>query len=575
MNIPLRRCTLSLLVLFTFGCASEPPAADLVLRNGTVATVDDDAPRAEAVAIVDDRIVAVGSDADIAARVGEQTEVVDLDGRLAVPGFIESHAHFMSLGSAQMQLDLLDATTWSEIVSSVDSAVQAGRPGQWIEGRGWHQEKFTDMPGRTVEGFPTRDRLDEVAPDNPVVLTHASGHAAIVNAAALEASGIDRTTDDPAGGEIIRDEDGEATGVLVDEAEELVLDALEEAEAGRSEEEIEEDRRRQAVLAARQALSRGVTSFQGMSATFETIDLLRDMAESGELPPLRLYLHVDQREVTPDQEEALARRRVVGAADNRFTVRAIGEITADGALGSRSAWMIEPYDDLPGSTGLNVTEMERIREIAEIGLRNGFQVSTHAIGDRANRDVLDLYADLFEEHDLDGDTLRWRDEHAQHLHPDDIPRFAELGVIASMQGIHACSDWPYVTARLGEDRAREGAYVWRSLWETGALLTNGTDAPVERVDPIPSFHCTVARQMAGTDSTFHPDQALSREQALRSYTLNGAYAAFEEDLKGSIEVGKLADITVLSRNILSVPADEIPGTEAVYTIVGGDIVHQR
>lgn len=556
-------------------CGGQAPAtADLVLTNGKIVTVDDENPQVEAVAVTDDTILAVGTSQEIEAYIGDQTRVLDLEGRLAVPGFIESHGHFMGLGSAQMQLDLLDTSTWEEIVTKVDSAIQVSRPGQWIRGRGWHQEKWSEAPERTVEGFPTKDRLDEVAPDNPVFLTHASGHAAIANQAALEAADIGPNTASPAGGEIIRDDGGEATGILVDEAEELVGDALAESESSRSAVEADEDRRRQAVLAAQEALRNGVTTFHDMGASFGTIDLLREMAESGELPPLRLYLHVSQREVTPEQEEELAAHRVVGAANDQVTVRAIGEVTADGALGSRSAWMLEPYSDMASSTGLEVTDMERVREIAEIGLRNGYQIAAHAIGDRANREVLDLFASIFEEQAVSGDTLRWRDEHSQHLHPDDIPRFAELGVIASMQGIHACSDWPYVQARLGEERARQGAYVWQTLWETGAVVTNGTDAPVERVNPIPSFHCTVARKMAGTDSTFYPDEALSRERALETYTINGAYAGFEEDLKGSITPGKLADITVLSRDIMTVPEDEILGTVPVYTIVGGAVAYE-
>ncbi len=554
-------------------CQPSPPGADLVLVNGKIVTVDESRPEVSALAVSGDTIVAVGSDAEIRERVGPDSRVIDLEGRLAVPGFIESHGHFMGLGSAQMQLDLLDATTWNEIVERVDSAVAEARPGQWIRGRGWHQEKWTESPGRTVEGFPTRDRLDEVAPDNPVLLGHASGHAAIANRAALDAAGITRATEDPPGGQIIRDGTGAATGILVDEAEEIVDAALDESRAGRSAAEVEEDRRRQATLAAERALSRGVTTFHDMGASFETIELLETMASEGELP-VRLYLHVSQRAVTPENAEALAAARVVGHADHHVTVRAIGEVTADGALGARSAWMLEPYSDLPSSTGLEVTDMERVREIAEIGLENGYQISTHAIGDRANREVLDLYASIFEERGLDGDTLRWRIEHAQHLHPDDIPRFAELGVIASMEGIHACSDWPYVKARLGEERAKAGAYVWRTLWESGAVVTNGTDAPVERVDPVPSYHCTVAREMVGTDSTFYPDEALSREQALRSYTLNGAFAAFEEGIKGSLTPGKLADVVVLSRDILTVPEDEILGTRILYTIVGGEVVYE-
>ncbi|PSQ68701.1 MAG: amidohydrolase, partial [Bacteroidetes bacterium QH_1_64_81] len=241
----------------------------------------------------------------------------------------------------------------------------------------------------------------------------------------------------------------------------------------------------------------------------------------------------------------------------------------------RSAWMLEPYDDVPNSTGTNVTSMDRVREIAEIALEEDYQLAVHAIGDRANRETLDLYASLFDEHDADGEGLRWRIEHAQHLHPDDISRFADLGVIASMQAIHACSDAPYNYKRLGAERVEGGAYPWKTLWNDGAVVGNGTDVPVEKVDPLASYHCTIAREVPGTDTTFTPDETLTRRQALKSYTVNNAYAAFEEDSKGTLVPGMLADVTVLSQNILTGPAGEIQEAEVDYTIVGGEIVYTR
>jgi predicted amidohydrolase YtcJ len=289
--------------------------------------------------------------------------------------------------------------------------------------------------------------------------------------------------------------------------------------------------------------------------------------------PLRLYLLVSQGEVRPDDVDSLVSRRMIDYGDGHLTVRAIGEITADGALGSRSAWTLQPYDDDPTNTGLNVTTMSRIKEIAEIGMMHGFQISVHAIGDRANRETLDLFESLFQEHDVQGDTLRWRIEHAQHLNPSDIPRFGEMGVVASMQGIHECSDAPYVLPRLGMKRAEEGAYVWQKLWKTGAVVTNGTDVPVEAISPIASFHCSVTRNMVGTDSAFFADQKLTRQEALRTYTLNGAYVAFQEKESGSLTPGKWADIAVLSRDIMTVPPDSILGTTVLYTIVGGKVVY--
>ncbi len=574
LRTPVRLIGLLCLPLLA-GCGVAGPrvdAADLVLRGGRVATVDSSNTIAQAVAVRGDSIVAVGSDVDIQPYIGESTRVIDLQGHLLVPGFIESHGHFMGLGTAKTELNLMKANTWDEIVDMVAQAAKDAQPGDWILGRGWHQEKWSDSPGRVVAGFPTNDRLNQVAPDNPVLLTHASGHASIANAKALEVAGVTAATKSPSGGEIVRDEAGHLTGMLVDNAERLAERAHARALAARTPAQVETDARNRVRLAAQEAVSKGVTSFQDQGESFQTIDFLRDMAENGDLP-LRIYALVSPGEVTPDAEPELAKRRVIGAGDDHFTVRAIGEISADGALGSHSAWLLLPYTDQPSTSGLDVTPIPRIREIATIGMRNGFQIATHAIGDRANHEVLDAYAELLGQHP-DSTNLRWRVEHAQHLEPGDIARFGKLGVIASMQGIHACSDGPYVIRRLGEKRASEGAYMWKALEADGAVVTNGTDVPVEDIDPIASYHCTVTRALAD-GSSFFPDQALSREAALRTYTINGAYAAFEEGEKGSIEPGKLADMAVLDRDILAAAPDSIPGTKVLYTIVGGKIVYSR
>ena len=557
----------------TTACGPRIAPADLVLRGGKVVTMDPDHPQAQALAVSGDTIVAVGSDAEIQPWVGPETQVVDLQGRLAVPGFIESHGHFTGLGNALAELQLMGVPSWQQIVAMVAKAAAEARPGTWIQGRGWHQEKWDRSPGRVVHGFQTNDLLNQAVPDNPVVLGHASGHALIANAAAMRLAGVDASTPDPPGGRIIRDERGRPTGIFVDGAQSLIRRALNRALSQRTPEQVKADFRREIHLATQEALSKGVTSFQDMGESLATIDEIKEMVDEGDMP-LRLYILVSQGEATPENEGALVAHRMIDYGNGHLTVRAIGEITADGALGSRSAWMLQPYDDDPTNTGINVTPMDRIRQIAEIGLRDGFQISVHAIGDRANHETLDLYESLFKENGVDGDTLRWRIEHAQHLEPSDIPRFAQLGVVASMQGIHACSDAPYVLPRLGEKRAREGAYVWKSLWQTGAVVTNGTDVPVEDIDPIASFHCSVTRDMVGTDSAFFPDQALTREQALKTYTVNGAYVAFEEHEKGSLTPGKYADIAVLSRDIMTVPPDSILGTKVLYTIVGGKVVYR-
>lgn len=558
------------LALLASACASRVPPADMVLRHGMIVTMDSTHASAEALAITAGRITAVGSDADVQRYVGPNTKVIDLGGHLAIPGFIESHGHFTGLGMALTELDLMGVPSWQDIATMVGNAARTAKPGAWIRGHGWHQEKWNRSPGRVVKGFETNDLINQAAPNNPVILEHASGHALIANDVALRLAGITSSTPNPPGGEIIKDPSGRPTGILVDGAQSLIRDALDKNLSARSPEDAEAEFRRQVHLATQNALANGVTSFQDMGESFATIDAIKKMVDAGDMP-LRLYILVDGEEVRPDDVDSLVAHRMIDYGNGHLTVRAIGEITADGALGSRSAWMLAPYDDDPTNTGLNVTSMARIKQIAEIGIAHGFQISVHAIGDRANRETLDLYQSLFAEHHVKSDTLRWRIEHAQHLNPADIPRFGRMGVVASMQGIHACSDAPYVIPRLGVQRAKEGAYVWQSLWKTGAVVTNGTDVPVEEISPIASFHCSVTRDVVGTDSAFFPEQKLSREQALKTYTVNGAYVAFQEHEKGALAPGMDADVVVLSRDIMRTAPDSILGTKVLYTIVGGKV----
>ncbi len=571
-SLPVLPYLVALLPFAVAGCTARVAPADLVLRNGKVVTMDSTNATGQALAITGDRITAVGSDADIQQYVGADTKVIDLQGHLAIPGFNESHGHFTGLGEGLSELNLMGVPTWQDITAMVADAANRAKPGQWIQGRGWHQEKWNKSPGRVVEGFQTNDLLNQAAPHNPVILGHASGHALIANDAALRLAGIGPNTPNPPGGRIIKDAREKPTGILVDRAQGLIRRTLGEYLSSRTPEEAEADFRHQIHLAAQNALANGVTTFQDMGESFETIDAIKQMVDEGDMP-LRLYILVSQGEVQADNVDSLLSRRMIDYGNGHLTVRAIGEITADGALGSRSAWMLQPYDDDPTNTGLNVTQMSRIKDLAEIGIAHGFQISVHAIGDRANRETLDVFDSVFQEHHVQSDTLRWRIEHAQHLNPSDIPRFGQMGVVASMQGIHECSDAPYVFPRLGMQRAEEGAYVWQKLWQTGAVVTNGTDVPVEAISPIASFHCTVTRNMVGTDSAFFADQKLTRQQALQTYTTNGAYVAFQEQESGSLTPGKWADITVLSRDIMTVPPDSILGTTVLYTIVGGRVVY--
>jgi len=561
------------LLLFASATLARAQSADLVLRNGRLVTLEAGAAGAQALAARDGRIVAIGSNQAVAQWIGPATRVIDLRGRLAIPGFIEGHGHFMSLGESKTVLNLRDARNWDEIVAQVAAAAREAKPGTWILGSGFHQAKWDRPPAPNVRGFPVHQTLSQVSPRNPVWLTHSSGHAGFANAEALRLAGIGSQTPDPPGGEILRDQRGEPTGLLNERAQELVERALDSYRARRSPAEVAAEARRQVELAERECLSKGITSFEDAGSPLATVDLFRTLAEQGKLG-LRLWVMLR----APNSELAsnLAKYRTIGAANDHLTVRAIKRF-ADGALGSHGAWLLAPYSDLPedatNRTGINTEDLADIRATAELAIRNGYQLCVHAIGDRANREVLNLYQAVFQEHP-DQKNLRWRIEHAQHLDPADIPRFAALGVIASMQGVHATSDGPFVIARLGFQRAQAGAYVWQKLMRSGAVVTNGTDTPVEDVDPIAGFYASVSRKLKD-GTVFFADQRMSRMEALRSYTLNNAYAAFEENRKGSLRVGKLADVTVLSKDILTIPEDEIRSAKVDYTIVGGKVLYDR
>lgn len=546
---------------------AEP--ADLVLRGGRIVTMDAALPSAEAVAVTGDRVTAVGKSSELAAHVGPKTRILDLEGKMVLPGFIEGHGHFLSLGEQKLKLDLSETTSWKEVVDRVTQEVKGTPPGKWIEGRGWHQSKWKEVPEPNVQGYPATEALSRISPDNPVVLTHGTGHMCLANAKAMELAGIDAATKPPAGGEILHDAKGRPVGIFREAAMDLIYRARDRALRGRTAEEVRDEQLEAVRLATKECLSHGVTSFQDAGSSCAEVDLFRELAGQGKLG-VRLWVMLN------DENAVLARRlkdyRLVGYRNNFLTVRAIKRM-ADGALGTHGAWLLEPYDDLPSSTGLNVTPLASLRETADLAIEHDYQLCVHAIGDRANREVLDLMAEVFHKHPEKRD-LRWRIEHAQHLHPAEIPRFAELGVIASMQANHATSDGPFVVQRLGQRRAKGGAYAWRSLLDAKAVVVNGTDVPVEKIDPIACFFSSVTRRMAG-GAEFFPEQAMSREEALRSYTSSGAFAAFEETDKGSISSGKLADLVVLSQDLLSIPVDGIMRTKILYTIVGGKVVYQE
>jgi predicted amidohydrolase YtcJ len=539
--------------------AADAPKADLVLKNGVVHTLDARRPTAQAVAIRDGSIAATGTDADVAALVGPATRVIDLGGATVIPGFIESHGHLMSLGQSRMSVDLNGTRSYDEIVARVAAAVKGRAPGEWVLGRGWHESKWTTPPATSVRGFPTHDALSAVSPQNPVLLERADGHAYLVNAKAMELSGIAKDTQAPPGGEVIRDARGAATGMFVDNAEELIrVPPPTPAQASRGLE-----------IALEECVRKGITAFEDAGTTPPEIALFKSFASAGKLP-LRLYVMVAGLDTLKQYDKP-----EIDLGGGFLTIRAV-KLVADGAMGSRGAALLEPYLDDPGNSGFFTTPPEVVLETARYALVHGFQVNVHAIGDRTNRMVLDQFEAALKEHPEVRDP-RFRIEHAQILDEKDIPRFAKLGVIASMQGIHATSDRPWAASRIGMDRVTEGLYVWRKLFASGAMIVNGTDVPVEDADPIKNFYASVTRQdeSGNPPGGFDPDQKMTRAEALRSYTLDAAFAAFEEKTNGSIAAGKRADLTVLSKDILAVPDAEILKAEVLYTIVDGRVRFQK
>lgn len=539
--------------------------ATLILHNGHFFTADSAQMEATAVAIDNDRILYVGDDAGALALKGNNTQVVDLKGAFAMPGLIEGHGHFASLGESLRNLNLLNTTSFAQVRDLLAEKLKTSSPGDWLEGRGWHQEKWTESPGRTVNGYPYHDDISAVSAENPVVLFHASGHALLANAKAMQLAGISGETPDPKGGRIVRDASGNAIGVFEENAMDLITIPYQEWQNKRSDAEKQADFDTTFQFAMRECLRRGITSFQDAGSSFWQIEQYRRLAESGQFN-LRLWAMVAQ----PNLEEL---NKLAGfplkAGNHHFTVQAV-KAYFDGALGSYGAWLLQPYSDKPDSYGQNTTPIETIEAIAKACHDRGLQFCVHAIGDRGNREVLNVF-------EKTGITpkARWRVEHAQHIDPADQPRFKQMGVIASMQAIHCTSDAPFVVKRLGEERARTGAYVWRSLIDLGVHLANGTDAPVEDVNPYPCLFSSVTRQYRPGQPAFFPEQCMTRPEALLSYTIWNAYAAGEEDLKGSLKAGKLADIVVLDRDLLRCDALEMSQTEVLQTIVGGKVVYKK
>jgi hypothetical protein len=535
--------------------------ADIVFKNGNVYTANDTTARAQAIAVKADRIIFVGTNEAAQKFVGSKTRVVDLKGNTVLPGFTDSHQHLSGVGFREMTLNLEGTTSLEDFLAKVKARVDQAKPGQWITGRGWIETHWTPPV------FPTRWDLDKVAPNNPVILGRADGHGAVANSAALKIAGVDKNTPNPFGGEISKDkQSGEPNGMLLDSAQGLVRSRVPPT--------TPEEAERAVVLGVKRDIELGWTQVQDAGGSYAEVDIFKKLYAAGTIK-LRIYKAVYGP--GPNATRLINEGATIGAYENRLTVRSI-KVVSDGALGSRGAALLGPYSDAPDTSGFLTVKAEELRPMLVDALRKGIQVETHAIGDRANRFILDEYEAALKAVPPSERKVadpRWRVEHAQIVNPADIPRFAKLGVIPSMQPSHAIGDLFFAPSRLGIDRLA-GSYAWESFIKSGIVVPGGSDAPVERGEPMIEFYAAVARkdQKGFSGEGWHPEEAVTREQALKMFTIWPAYAAFEEKLRGTIEVGKLADLTILSADIMTVPAPEILKTRCVMTVINGEIVYE-
>jgi predicted amidohydrolase YtcJ len=537
--------------------AQAPNSPNLILHHATVYTVDSRNAVAEAVAIAGDRILGVGRDADILGLATSSTRVIDLRGATVVPGFHDAHAHVVGLGASLQDVDLRGTRSYEDVVGRVRRRVASTRPGEWIVGRGWDQNDWAD------NDWPTHDLLSAATPDNPVYLTRIDGHAGLANRKAIEISTLNPSTADPPGGRILRSPGGQPTGVLIDGAQGLVTSRIPRVGREQLEDQIQ--------LADRELRRLGITTVHDAGTDSDTVDAYKRLIEAARI---KTRLYVMLRGTLSGLAPFFERGPLTDFANHRLAVRAV-KIYTDGALGSRGAAMLEPYSDEPTTSGLLTTPPEEVYAQTVTAARAGFQVGIHAIGDRANREVLDVFERV--QREVPGSrALRMRVEHAQILDAAEIPRFAKLGVIASMQPTHATSDMPWAGARIGSARVEEGAYAWRKLLDSKAVLAFGSDAPVEDANPLLGLYAAITRQDASGNPPggWLPGQRVTREEALASFTRHAAFAAHAEMLTGSIESGKLADLLVLSKDIMRVAPRDILMTTVRMTIVGGEIVYQ-
>ena len=551
----LSRLALLALVVRLAGAQASPATADLILTNGRIYTVDETRPVVDAVAIAGGKVLFAGNTAGALALQGAASRVVDLHGRTVIPGMVDAHGHVGGLGDALHIVDLTGTTSYDQVVARVADRAKSMPKGQWVLGRGWDQNDWGDTR------FPTHDKLSAAVPDHPVYLVRVDGHAGLANVKAMQSANVTVATQDPSGGHIERTADGAPAGVFVDNAQGLVRRAIPR--------ESRDDVKRAIVDAVKEAQRWGLTGVHDAGADATDLDVYEELAKSGQLK-FRLYAMISDNAATVDAW--LKRGPLMAGYNGSLWVRSI-KLYADGALGSRGAALLEPYSDDPKNSGLLVSAPAHIQDVATRALKAGFQVNTHAIGDRGNRLVLDAYEAALKA--VPTADHRFRIEHAQILNFDDVPRFAELGVIPSMQASHQTSDMYWAGTRLGAVRLL-GAYAWRSLLNTGVVIPNGSDFPVEAVNPLISFHSAVSRQDARDwpPGGWYPEERMTREEALKSVTLWPAYAAFQEKVMGSLTPGKYADFVVLDQDIMRIPPELILHTKVLSTWVGGEKVYE-
>ena len=549
-----------LLIALTPSSGPADPAT-LLFINGNIYTADAKRPHAEAVAVKDDRIIFVGSNTDAKKFQGPNTRTIDLHGSTVLPGLTDAHYHFIGVGQREMNLNLEGITNLEDFLAKVKARVDQAKPGEWVTGRGWI-ETFWKPPV-----FPTRADLDKISPNNPVFLTRADGHGAVANSAALKIGNVTKDTKDPFGGQILRDkETGEPVGMLLDNAQGLVTRHIPARSDADTDQAI--------ILANKRSIELGWTQVQDPGGSYDDVEHYKKLYGEGKLK-IRIYKAV----YGPGQQAQRLLRDgpLIEAFGNRLNLRAI-KVVSDGALGSRGAALLAPYSDAPDSKGFLRVKDEDLMPMLKEALQKGIQVETHAIGDYANRFILDEYEKALSAVPKSERKIaepRWRIEHSQIINPADIPRFAKLGIIPSMQPSHAIGDLHFAPSRLGIERLK-GAYAWNSFIKLGVIVPGGSDAPVERGEPMIEFYAAVARKdvRGFTGEGWHPEERVSREDALKMFTIWPAYVAFEENLRGSIETGKLADLTVLSADIMKIPEIDILKTKCVMTVIGGEIVYE-